>query len=599
MAPASQKTHNPETQRANRLRLSLSTRIFLAFALVVACTGAASLYAIAAVAALRHELTFLRQSALPLLDELRQTTTELRSFDEALQRAAPQDMAWVVRLLPNARPYGRVDDLLRYTRQLALRTQPPPIARLVVQDRLQLPLLDAQLNELRTTNTLRQRMAQDAELSQAAGKLATAPTDAAAYEVLVGGLQRAIADRRLDDAARLVVEIRRMMRHVHVALEKSLRQLQTGLTDRFEDAERSERYLLAVVGSTAALNLLVSVLMLLASVVALRPLAALTGVVRQFASGDRKARASTRGANEISTLADEWNRMADALAQREDQLLAQREELARAEQLASLGHMAARMAHEVRNPLSSIGLNAELLGDELAAQPGGPPSEAAELLAAIGGEVERLRQLTESYLDRARPAPGQVRPVDLAKEIAKLLDFLAPELELRQVRVRSRLQPGLWVAGDAAALRQALWNLVRNAWEAMPDGGPLWLDLQEAPARAGSSGPRDQASLQDNPEDDELPQLPAEACAEISVEDGGQGVAEPIQLDIFKPFFTSKASGTGMGLAVVQQIARQHRGQVQLQPGRHGKGARFVLILPLCAPHSAATAPQTTEDSLV
>lgn len=578
MALVLEKTRPAENKRASRLRLSLSTRIFLAFALVVACTGAASLYAIAAVTALRHELTFLRQSALPLLDELRQTTTELRSFDEALQRAAPQDMAWVVRLLPNARPYGRVDELLRYTRQLALRTEPPPIARLVIQDRLQLPLLDAQLNELRTTRALQMRMAEDPELNQAAGKLASATTDAAAYEVLAGGLQRAIADRRLDDAARLVVEIRRMMRHVHVALEKSLRQLQTGLTDRFEDAEKSERYLLAVVGSTAALSLLVSVLMLLASVVALRPLAALTGVVRLFASGDRKARASTKGANEIATLSDEWNRMADALAQREDQLLAQREELARAEQLASLGHMAARMAHEVRNPLSSIGLNAEMLGDELAAQPGGPPSEAAELLAAIGGEVERLRQLTESYLDRARPAPGQVHPVDLSIEINKLLDFLAPELELRKVVVHAKLQPNLWVDGDPAALRQALWNLVRNAWEAMPDGGPVWLGLQEAPPRARPTAASDDQNYL------ELEGVIGTCWAEISVEDGGHGVPDAFQLDIFKPFFTSKASGTGIGLAVVQQIAHQHRGQVQLQPPKHASGARFALVLPRTGP---------------
>lgn len=553
--PASTALHG--RGRGSLRRWSLSTRIFLAFALVVTCTGGASLYAIGAVAALRHELTFLRQSALPLLDELRQHTTELRSFDEALQRAAPQDLAWVVRLLPNARPYGRVDELARHTRQLALRTEPPPIARLVLSGRLQLPLLDAQLHELRNSSALRLRMAHDPALQQAAEPLRQAKSDADAYEVLAGALQRAIADRRLDDAARLVVEIRRVMRHVHIALEKSLGQLQSGLTARFEDAERAERYLLGLVGATAALSLLVSVLMLLASVVALRPLAALTTVVRRFASGERKARASTAGAAEIATLAEEWNRMANALAQREDQLLAQREELARAERLASLGHMAARMAHEVRNPLSSIGLNAELLGDELAAQPGGPPAEASELLAAIGGEVERLRQLTESYLDRARPAPGQVQPVPLDQEIQKLLEFLAPELDLRKVVVHAQLQPGLWVDGDAAALRQALWNLVRNAWEAMPSGGPMWLQLASEEGEG------------------------ARHSAVISVEDGGQGVPEAIAQDIFAPFFTSKPSGTGMGLAVVQQIARHHRGQVLLRPPRHGHGAHFALLLPL------------------
>ena len=92
--------------------MSLSTRIFLAFAVVVAATGASSFYAVAAVTGLRHELGFLRERALPLLDELRQDAAELHGFDEALQRAAPHDLDWVVRFIPNARPFGRVEQLV-------------------------------------------------------------------------------------------------------------------------------------------------------------------------------------------------------------------------------------------------------------------------------------------------------------------------------------------------------------------------------------------------------------------------------------------------------------------------------------------------------
>jgi signal transduction histidine kinase len=142
---------------------------------------------------------------------------------------------------------------------------------------------------------------------------------------------------------------------------------------------------------------------------------------------------------------------------------------------------------------------------------------------------------------------------------------------LRKVVLHAQLQPGLWIDGDPAALRQALWNLIRNAWEAMADGGPMWLELQIEVAEGGRRS------------------------AEISVEDGGQGVAEAIAQDIFAPFFTSKPSGTGMGLAVVQQIARHHRGQVLLRPPRHGQGARFALVLPLSHPNSEVAPPTQTE----
>ena len=106
-------------------------------------------------------------------------------------------------------------------------------------------------------------------------------------------------------------------------------------------------------------------------------------MVRRFAAGDRKARAELTGATEIRTLAQETNRMADALEAREMQVSVAREELGRSERLAALGQLAARMAHEVRNPLSSIGLNAELLGDEL--RGGGDPNreETGELLDAM------------------------------------------------------------------------------------------------------------------------------------------------------------------------------------------------------------------------
>ncbi len=549
----------PPTSPPPRLpiRWSLSTRVFLAFALVVACSGAASVYAVAAVSALRHELGFLRRQALPLLDELQQSADGLRGFDEALQRAAPEDLDWVVRLLPNARPYQRIDRILARVWRYAGLAQPSGLASLVWQDTPAFATVEADLAPVRQSAAGRQRMVADAQLLACAGDLASAADDAAAFDVLSSGLQRAIADKRLGDAARLVVELRRMIRQVHGAFAKAKAGLDRTLALRAEQAQRAEAKLVAVVTTTALVSFGVSALMLVVSLLALRPLAGLTAVVRQFAAGDRSARARTHGAHEIALLADEWNRMAEALDRREAQLLAQREDLARAERLTALGHMAARMAHEVRNPLSSIGLNAEMLGEELARPGELDRQEAGELVSAIGAEVERLRELTAGYLVRARPTADR-QWVDLVALVRELLEFLKPELQQRGVTVVFDPLQAAAVPADPAALRQVLWNLLRNAWEAMAQGGTVWIEVAIEP-EPGSAARR----------------------ARLVVEDSGPGVPAELAEQIFQPFFSNKARGTGIGLAVVREIARDHKGAVTLEPGVHGKGARFVLVVPV------------------
>ncbi|MFZ4577463.1 MAG: sensor histidine kinase [Myxococcota bacterium] len=537
-------------------RMSLSTRIFLAFSVMVACSGAASFYGIAAVTSLRHELGFLRQRALPMLDDMRRSGTELRGFDEALQRAAPHDLEWVVRFVPNAKPYPRVERILARTRALRDSSEPPRLARLLASQPLPLPVLDSRLAALRGATDTLARMAQDKELVAAVGGFAGAKNDAQAFDGLVAGLQRAITERRLTDAARIVVEIRRMIRHVHGALGMVERDFEQTLDARFEEAERSESRLSVLVPLTSVLALVISIGMLLAMLATLRPLTALTDVVRRFAGGDRKTRAATVGAAEIGTLAHEWNRMADSLALREAELGAQREDMARSERLAALGHMAARMAHEVRNPLSSIGLNAELLDEELGRGPELDATEARGLVRSISDEVERLRGVTERYLDRARPAQGEPRRLDAAEIVRSLTEFVRSELERRGVTVHLELARGVMVEADPSLVRQALWNLVRNAWEAMPGGGDLWLEVSVR--RSGSGEP----------------------TAVLAIEDSGLGVPEAQRETIFQPFTTTKDRGTGIGLALVREVATAHRGRIDLVAGQHGSGARFELELP-------------------
>ncbi len=546
------------------MRLSLSTRIFVGFAVVVACFGSASLYGVAAVTSLRHELRFLRKQALPLLDSLRESGVELRAYDEALRRAAPHDLDWVSRFVPNSRPYERVQALIVKLRTIREASRPPRLARFLSPAPLPLPALDTSLVTLRRSTEARDRISGDPEMGRLLGPARDrADDDAEVFGVLVVGLHRAVAERRLSDAARLVVEIRRMIRQIHGALASFQRQFEDLLNERFARAEHSERQLGLIVMVSAAVSLAVSVVALLVMLATLRPMASLAEVVGRFARGDRRARAETSGASEIRRLAVEWNRMADVLAEREGRLSAQREDLARAERLATLGHMAARMAHEVRNPLSSIGLNAELLEEELRAGHDFDRREARELLEAIASEVERLRQVTETYLTRARRVPLTREGTDLGQLVRRLVDFARSELEQRQVVASVQSPPDAVAEIDTRMVRQALWNLVRNGWEAMPGGGNLWLEVRRRQAE-GPGGMVD--------------------WLVIAVEDSGAGIAEEARPRLFEPFFTTKEAGTGVGLALVAEIASAHGGKVVVASPERGHGARFEMWVPVLPP---------------
>jgi signal transduction histidine kinase len=295
--------------------------------------------------------------------------------------------------------------------------------------------------------------------------------------------------------------------------------------------------------------------MFLLMVWTLRPMRRLTEVVRRFAGGDAGARAEARGATEVALLAEEWNRMADRLREREAALTTQREELGRLERLATLGQVAARITHEVRNPLSSIGLNAEMLEEELEALPAAQAPEARALVRAISEEVERLRGVTEQYLRHARRSVAERTPQDLSALLRSLLDFVRAELDARDVGVELDVPPELPVLVDAPKLRQALLNLIRNAWEAMPRGGRLTV-------RAVSvHGEGD------------------EPWVRIDVVDRGSGLPELALDRVFEPFFSTKERGTGLGLAVVREIVLAHGGRVSARNRPEG-GAIFSVELP-------------------
>lgn len=276
--------------------------------------------------------------------------------------------------------------------------------------------------------------------------------------------------------------------------------------------------------------------------------------------------------DEVGQLAREFRVMAAALAEREQRLR-------RSEQLAAVGKMAAQITHEVRNPLTAIGLNAELLADEFAERDG----EAQKLAQAIVKEVDRLTQITEQYLRFARlPAPRLER-TDLNDLLRSLLQFAGEDLRSRGIAVELELDPSLPVAQvDEGQVRQALLNLIRNASEAMQHSPATDEEEADATVNRACLTVRTRSLVGSGEGSVGSPYAIA-----IDIVDTGPGISSEHQQQIFEPFFTTKRGGTGLGLALALEIVTRHGGLLRVESpvwpktaSRPAHGTRFSVELP-------------------
>jgi signal transduction histidine kinase len=351
-----------------------------------------------------------------------------------------------------------------------------------------------------------------------------------------------------------------------------------------EARRQAERFTMIVSIVSAALSLLAT----LAVILTLRPLRRLTQSMRRLGAGDWSQRIEVgRNAqrdDEVARLAREVNLMASALEERERRLLHQ-------ERLAAVGRMASQITHEIRNPLSSVALNVELLEDEV----GEAGPEARQLISRITSEVDRLTSITEDYLGFARrPKPERVR-TDLAKELRELLEFMAGEHEQAGIRIEIELpDESVWVDADANQLRQAFLNLLRNAQEAVLEVSDEDLGASGEGAALGQS-----AATAGGEHAAEDPWIRVELrCkggrARVVVSDSGGGIPLPKgeHKRIFEAFFTQKTHGTGLGLPMVQQIAVDHDGEVRLL-STGPQGSEFEFDLPACDPPPPSVSSET------
>ncbi len=244
----------------------------------------------------------------------------------------------------------------------------------------------------------------------------------------------------------------------------------------------------------------------------------------------------------------------DLIAPLRTKLVRSEELLVRQEKLATLGTLAAGIAHEIRNPLTSIKARLYTLGKHIKGNEDGTAD--ANIIA---GEIARLERIVQDVLLFARPSDPRPRAVRALELLSEVQTLMASALEKAGVELRLEAGPDLRVSADPALIKQVLVNLVRNAAEAIDGAGTVVLRSRS---------------------DHQVLQGREHAVAILEVADTGRGIPPEVEKRLFDPFFTTKEAGTGLGLSIAARIIEKHGGALQYQT-QVGRGTTFGIVLPM------------------
>jgi len=534
------------------MRLSIATKIFIAFAFLVVIFTGVLMFGVYRTQSLFSQIERLNRRIVPVSLSLSDAQTDLKSFNLLLNE---RDPLVIRRTLQVARLVHSLPDRIR---QRAARARE-------VMDASDLEQFDArqarQIDRIQSELADLERRADDfAKRSQRFTKRVLKHQTADDPETTDEQIEELQASLR-DDADRLGEKIS--------GLRNQLRNVTDRALDRANENERSSLYALGGL-SAAALLLALGVLFVVTRTV--RPLSTLTDAAKRIGEGDYRPiedlPANLFGRDEVTLLAEEFNAMAERLAERDEKLRKQHRALLKSERLATVGRMTSAITHELRNPLSSINLNTEMLMEDLVDRGIDPnDSEIMPLLETIIDEVDRLRDITEEYLVYARLPSSELEPEDLVEIVQNMVEFHRSDWRQRDVEVAMRIDlDSLELEADANHLRQALLNVVKNAVEASPDGESVGIEVTAGDERA-----------------------------RLTIRDHGPGIDDAIRDDLFEPFVTTKSDGTGLGLAMTQQIIEEHHGEIRVDQPDDG-GTRFVIDLPLEAPSDESVVEEAKTD---
>jgi signal transduction histidine kinase len=274
-----------------------------------------------------------------------------------------------------------------------------------------------------------------------------------------------------------------------------------------------------------------------------------------------EARVEVRSADDIGRLGEAFNSLLSKLERARRRVERYHyEQMKRADRLASIGEMAAGIAHEIKNPLAGIAGVIQVLKKDLP-----PGDQKRSVLEEVLSQVERMDKAVRNLLSFARPPEPKMTLVDINEVIGKLLDFLAPQFAKYAITSERKLASGLpWLSLDPDLMQQAFLNIALNAIQAMPGGGKFTAETRV-----------------DNP----APDVPGQVT--VLFTDTGKGISPENVSKIFSPFFTTRQQGTGLGLSITQRIIEQHGGEINVT-SQQGKGAIFTITMPYPDPHKGS-----------
>ncbi len=271
-----------------------------------------------------------------------------------------------------------------------------------------------------------------------------------------------------------------------------------------------------------------------------KPISKLTIFAKNFVSSGIQSKPPEGGPVEIKEMTEAFTRMIANLEKSQ-------ENLTRAAKLAVVGEMAAAMSHEVRTPLGIIRSSAQVLMREPQLT-----KEGKEVCGFVISETERLNKLVSTLIDAAKPRALDLKPNDIIGLTKHALALLKVEAEKKNIQLHfeAHAMPELILNIDVAQMTQVVLNLLMNAIQILPEGGQVWVTISRM-----------------------------QTHAQISVADDGPGISEDKRNHVFDPFFSQRAGGIGLGLAIVRQIVYAHFGEIFVQESPQ-HGAEFIIRLP-------------------
>jgi two-component system, NtrC family, sensor kinase len=325
-------------------------------------------------------------------------------------------------------------------------------------------------------------------------------------------------------------------------------------TVSLRDPERHEVLIVAGAGAVA----ICAVVLLALAYFVQRPMVELQDKIARVGEGDLNVGVGfARRNDEIGDLGRNFNRMVVQLREsREEIELLHRTQMSRAEHLATLGELAAGLAHEIRNPLAGIAGVIEIIGRDL---PSTSPARA--VVKEVRQEIAQINRILTDLLQTARPHPPEVRPSDLNVTVEHAVMLARQQVMSKPIKIELQKDPSLPnVEHDSDQIHQVLLNLLLNAVQAIDSSGRVRVVLS-----------------------------PSEDEAVITVSDTGRGIAPENLPNIFRPFYTTKGNGTGLGLSLARRIVEGHHGRIEVS-SEIGIGTEFRVFLPFHQDAAAAVA---------